>query len=91
MNRENAEKLSVLLMQLNAKMDDTVYFVKENDEKGLFQDYHRTAGKIMASLYLDIQKKLWEEYPELITNQMGGEYQVEPELFEPKFYESKED
>ena len=78
-------------MQLNAKMDDTVYFVKENDEKGLFENYHRIAGKIMASFYLDVQKKLWEEYPDLVTTHMGGEYPVEPELFEPRFYETKED
>ena len=91
MNKESAEKLSILIMQLNAKIDESVAFVRDHDKEGLFKDYHKIAGNIMGALYLDIEEKLWTKYPELRPKQMDGPYDVNPKIFEPRFYPENEE
>ena len=86
MNKESAEKLSILMMQINSMMNDSVAFVRDNDSEGLFENYHRIAGNIMGSLYLDIEEKLWTKYPELRPIAMDGSYEVDSEIFKPRFY-----
>jgi len=78
--------LSILICQLNAKLDESVAFVQAHDQAGLFAEYQKIAGKIMASFYFDIQRVLWEQYPDLKPVQMGGEYRLAASLFEPHFY-----
>ena len=38
MNRDSAEKLSILMMQLNAKIDESVAFVLDHDKDGIFEN-----------------------------------------------------
>lgn len=87
MNKESAEKLSILIMQISSMMNDSVAFVRDNDSEGVFENYHKIAGNIMASLYLDIEEKLWTKYPELRPTTMDGSYEVDSKIYEPRFYE----
>jgi len=89
MTKDDAEKLSILMMQINSMMNDSVAFVRDNDKDEIFDGYARTAGKIMGSLFLDIEEKLWNKYPELRPEQMDGDYKVDPKIFQPRFYEWK--
>ena len=87
MDKKSAEKLSILMMQISAKINDSVAFVRKHDTDGLFEKYPRIAGEIMGTIYLDIEEKLWQKYPELRPTQMEGSYEVDPKIFEPRFYE----
>lgn len=87
MNKESAEKLSILIMQISSMMNDSVAFVRDNDSEDVFENYHKIAGNIMASLYLDIEEKLWTKYPELRPTAMDGSYEVDSKIYEPRFYE----
>jgi hypothetical protein len=86
MDKVSAEKLSILMIQLNQKMNESIDFVKHHDKEGLFKDYHKIAGEVMGTLYVDIERKLWEEFPELKPKQMDGPYEIDPTIYEPRFY-----
>lgn len=87
MTHEDAEKLSLLMIKLNSLMDQSVAFVQDSDGDELFEKYHLIAGKIMASLYLDIEEPIWKKYPELRPVQMNGPYKIDPDVYQPRFYD----
>ncbi|MDH4318641.1 MAG: hypothetical protein OEV64_09650 [Desulfobulbaceae bacterium] len=91
MDKEAAEKLSILLMQINAKLDQSIAFVRDNDTEENYHEYRQVVGKIMGSLYLDIEEKLWMQYPELRPKKMNGPYELPENIFEPIFYTRNEE
>jgi hypothetical protein len=86
LKRSTAEKLSILMMQINAQLDDSVAYVRDTESKEDFESYRDIIARVMASLYLDVEEKLWREHPELRPVLMDGPYQVDPKRFEPRFY-----
>jgi len=76
-------------MKINAKLDQSVAFVRDHDTNENFEEYRQVIGKIMGSLYLDVEEKLWHKYPELRPKQMDGPYKVEESIIEPRFYTCK--
>ena len=88
MNEEEAEKLSIMLMQVVAKLDQSAAFVKDKDSKEEWVKYRGAVGKAMAEVYLELEEPLWKRFPHLKPEYLGGEYKVSPEIFEPKFYET---
>jgi hypothetical protein len=45
----------------------------------------------MGAVYLDIEEKLWAEHPGLKPREMDGSYDVDPSIFEPRFYSEHRD
>lgn len=74
------------MIQMNSTLNDSVAYVRDTCPNEEFKTYRSAAGKVMGILYLDIANKLWEEYPELKPTQLGGPYEIDPKLFEPRFY-----
>ena len=91
MDIKSAEKLSILMMQINAKMHESAVFVKDNDTEGIFSEYNQIAGEVMGVVCLEIEEKLWEKYPELRPTQMDGPYEVDQNIYEPRFYDKNKD
>ena len=91
MTIEEAEKLSLLMTKINSLMNQSVAFVQEYDSDGVFEKYHQTAGKIMASLLLDIQEPIWKTFPELRPIQMDGTYEIALSTYEPVFFDPNSD
>lgn len=60
MNKKEAEELSVLLMQVSGKLDQSVRFVMDKDTKENFESYRSNAGKVMGELFLEMLQPLWE-------------------------------
>ncbi|WP_028117788.1 hypothetical protein [Ferrimonas senticii] len=86
MTKQEAEQLSLLLMQVSGKLDQSVCFVMDKDSPESFTAYRSSAGKIMGALYLEMLQPLWQRYPELLPVQMGGSYQVDDNIHLPHFY-----
>ena len=89
-NKKEAEELSVLLMQVSGKLDQSVRFVMDKDAKENFESYRSNAGKVMGEIFLEMLQPLWERYPELRPKEMGGIYEVNPQIYEPHFYKPDE-
>lgn len=90
MNKKEAEELSVLLMQVSGKLDQSVRFVMDKDTKENFESYRSSAGKVMGELFLEMLQPLWERYPELRPKEMDGIYEVNPQIHESYFYKPDE-
>jgi len=76
-------------MKINAKLDQSVAIVRDHDSNENFEEYRQVIGKIMASLLMDVEDKQWRKYPELRPKQMGGPYEVDESIIEPRFYNYK--
>jgi hypothetical protein len=91
LDRDAAEKLSVLTMQISEKLNESVSFVQDHDSTESYESYRRVIGTLIATLYLDVQERLWRDYPELRPSGMkNGTYAVDPKIFEPRFYALKD-
>ncbi len=77
------------MMKINAQLDDSVAYVHDMESKEDFESYRDIIARVMALLYLDVEERLWREHPELRPTLMDGPYQVDPKLFEPRFYSKR--
>lgn len=86
MNKEEAEILSVLLLQLVAKLDQSAAFVRDKDTKENWDKYRQAVGKAMGEICLELEEPLWKRFPELKPEALGGPYKIDPAIYEPMFY-----
>jgi hypothetical protein len=90
MNEEEAEQLSILLMQIVAKLDQSAAFVKDKDSKEEWDAYRQAVGRAMAEICLELEEPLWKRFPNLKPEYLDGPYKVSPEIYEPRFYDGNE-
>jgi len=90
MNRDEAEQLSVLLMQLVAKLDQSAAFVKDKDSKENWRSYCQAVGRAMGEICLELEEPLWKRFPELKPEYLGGPYKIDKAIYEPRFYKPEE-
>jgi len=87
MNRTSAEKLSVMMLRISGMLDDSIAFVRDAESKEDFELYRDQVSRTMASMHLDVLEQIWKEHPSLRPKQMGGSYEVDPAIHEPRFYD----
>jgi hypothetical protein len=85
MNRSDSEKLSVLLLQLNALMDQSVLFVQEKGDEKEFLSYRRKAAEVMGGL-CDAMNSIHAKYPDLQPIELGGTYVIDKAIYSQRFY-----
>ena len=90
MKTEDAEKLSILLLQVRAKLDESIGFVRERCTAEEHEVYKQGVAKVLGNLVWYLTDPLWERYPDVKPEHMGGPYKIDPKIFEPKFYEPDE-
>jgi hypothetical protein len=86
MTREEAENLSILFLQLAAKLDESAAFVKDKDSEANWIAYRSALGKLMGAVYFDLAEPLWARFPDLRPRQLDGPYEVDVSIYEPVFY-----
>jgi len=87
LNKKEAEELSILLLQIGAKLDESVGFVKDKDTEENFLEYRNAIGKVMGYLFYGAKEPLWKRFPELNPEYLDGTYKIDESIFEPKFYQ----
>ena len=87
MTKEDAEKLSVALLQVVGTLNETASFVRERDSQANWDIYRQAVGRAMAAVGLDLSEPLWRRYPELKPKELGGSYQIDPMIYEPHFHD----
>ena len=90
MNREDAEALSILLLQLVGHLDQSAAFVRDKECKVVWDEYRHAVGRAMAAVSLDLAEPLWRRFPELRPEYLGGPYKVNPQIYQPLFYDPPE-
>jgi hypothetical protein len=48
-------------------------------------------ARLWGGLYLEIAEKLWSEHPSLRPREVGGHYEFDAAIFEPRFYAVRRD
>jgi len=86
MDAKVAEALSLLMLRINANLDDSVAFVRDNCHPEELKWYRTEVGKVMGAICLDIEEMLWAEHPQLRPETLDGPYRVNLENWEPRFY-----
>ncbi len=86
MNSTDSEKLSILMLQINSLMNDSVLFVKEKGSSEDFQDYRKLAGEVMGALG-DVMNSIYAKHPQLRPKELGGAYYLNSDIFADRFYE----
>jgi hypothetical protein len=87
MDREVGERLSILMLRTVAHLDQSTAYVRDTCSKEEFESYRQAIGRIMGSIYLDVEEKIYSEHPQLRPTFLDGPYEVDPSALEPKFYE----
>ena len=88
MNKEEAEKLSITLLQALDLLDQSAAFVKDKDTEENWSIYKEAVGKAMFEICVGLGNPLYERFPELKPESLGGPYRVDAEIYEPRFYDS---
>ncbi len=65
MTRDEAEQLSILLLQVTAKLNQSGIFVQEKDSRANWDKYRASLGQVMGELALGLEEPIWERFPEL--------------------------
>jgi hypothetical protein len=90
MNSSDAEALSLLMLQVNSKINESVWFVKDKGTAEEFDSYRAQAAQVMAAL-LDVCNSIYERYPHLQPEELGGPYSIQKPILGDRFYVPKED
>jgi hypothetical protein len=81
MNKATAKKTSIMVLQSNALLNQYLMDLEVDLEKSEYKEQCQKFGKVMAEIYLEILKPLWEKYPDLLPSEMDGTYQIDQKLF----------
>jgi hypothetical protein len=87
MCREDAEKLSLLLLRIDGYLNQSAAFVRDRDDDAAFQEYRRVTARLAGDLYLDLMEPLWRRFPDLRPDDMDGPYKTSSQTYEPIFYD----
>ena len=87
MDRQEAEVLSILLLQVIGRLDQSAAFVRDKETKENWDAYRHAVGRAMAAVSLDLAEPLWVRHPDLRPEYLGGPYKVNPQIYQPLFYD----
>ena len=77
MKLEEAEKTALIAQQSSIILDSHLNYLKEVLDEDEFKVMCKKVGKVMGEAYFQILDPIWKEFPELLPEQMGGNYKVD--------------
>lgn len=86
MTKEEAERLSIVFLQIAGRLNETAAFVRDKDDEANWNEYRLAVGRAMAEVF-ELGERLWQRFPELRPRQIGGAYEVDAGIYEPPFYD----
>lgn len=87
MDREVAERISVLMLRISAELDQSIALVRDTCSDEQFKKYRRAVAEPLGLIHIDIMEYLWREHPDLRPAAMDGPYEVDATIYEPMFYD----
>jgi hypothetical protein len=64
-NKETAKQISALMLELGAKLNESVALVRDTCEASEFNVYRSAVGQLMGTMLLDVMNPLYSTHPEL--------------------------
>lgn len=65
MKNSTAQNLSMLMLELTAKLNESVTLVRDTCDEEEFIHYRKVVATIMGNILIDVLNPIYEEFPEL--------------------------
>ena len=88
MKEPQAEKLNIAFLQILATLDQTAAFVRDHDTEENWLKYRKAVAHAMGEV-IGLGNALYFRFPGLKPKQIGGTYEVDSSIYEPRFYQSE--
>lgn len=70
MRKDIAETINQLMLDYGAKLDQSLKLVMDTCSQSEFESYRTAVGQIMGTMLLDVMEPIYQEYPELLPEQL---------------------
>ncbi|CAH0528917.1 hypothetical protein [Vibrio hippocampi] len=90
MSESDAEQLNLQLLQISQDLVQAMLFVKEHSSKEHEQQQNRMLSRSHVQV-LKLQNQLWKQFPQLLPEPLGGDYQVGTDQSKPMFNQCTKD
>lgn len=64
-NKDVAETISLLMLDIGSRIDESISLVKEHCSDTEFDMYRKAAGKVMGEMLISIMNPIYKEHPDL--------------------------
>lgn len=91
MTSSEAKELSHLLAKVGGLLNQSAAFVRDHDSESNYRDYRTVIGRLMGDLFHEAMTPLYQRFPELLPDYLGGPYRIPESVFDPISDESDED
>jgi hypothetical protein len=71
--RELAQQIVAIMRKVTMEMDASISLVQGECSEEEFVEYRRAAGRVMGYVFADIVRPIFQEYPELVPEEMKKE------------------
>ena len=68
MDKKTAEEIVGLMLDIGAKINQSIALVEESFTEEDFLEYRKNAGKFMGIILLDVMNPIFKEFPDLEPN-----------------------
>ncbi len=81
MNKKIAEKTALVAQMSSMILDAQLRELKEVLDEEEFKALAKKFAKPMGYIYFELLSPIWDEYPELLPDKMGGSYKINDEMY----------
>ncbi len=83
MNREQAEETNLLAIEIGLRLGRHLQKLRSGCGSKEAHDITRRFADVMANILIEIQNPLYEEYPDLKPQELGGPFKVPSNIVPP--------
>jgi len=87
MELKEATELAHLLARIGGYLNQSVTFVQDCDEEARYLEYRNLIGRLMGDLFTEGMQPLYQRFPELLPDYLGGPYKIPKDVYLPPFYD----
>lgn len=81
MNKEIAEKTALVAQISSMILDVQLRELKDILDETEFKEISKKFSKPMGYIYFELLAPIWDEYPELLPDKMGGSYMTNEDMY----------
>ena len=80
MEKQDAEKVNIALLQVERQLKDLYEFVAVKDPENLEKFKHRFA-KVLGHHIMALELPFWEQFPELKPEGLDGPFEIDQKIY----------
>jgi len=81
MNKNIAEKTSILALQISGKLTNQLCDIENECSEDEFKLFRNRIARVLAEILTEIMNPIYNEHPDLKPKELGGNYIIDPEIY----------